>query len=554
MPDRGAPVAASVRDGLGDDIDSQPSRSSVFANWDPFIDPDGGPVTYEWCIGFAPGGQEVLPWTAIGGSTRGSIHDLHLQEGVQVHVSVRGTDLRGHTGEFASSNGVRVGQRSVSPPSDGETHATRTVPAAEEPRADPVVSGSDSAGRTRTISHAGITWTFDRPVTSGQFANGDWWVLGPVALIDIAPRTMPAGARSQHGSMLDPDPRLPRQGYDSAMSGGAANNTYDPGLNVALRVSPATPVQLVAGNSLISTISQAQPGSLPQLETCAILTCVGAVPPADALRPPYCGPDRELRWRTGALDLSRLQRLPPPPDCPDIDWLLEQFERPWLDHFPDWRGRYLHPRRNMPDYGRELADLVGKAALVLQLDIDPARKNLLVIRLVQYGIDCYGIIAGGGRFPPDGGSGSGRKLPALLAGVLLGDAAILGMLREHRFAFGEDAQTFHVTETAPGVWNGGHGGYGAADQGLAEWGNRHADDPSRDDKDWGGDPFRRCCTANAWVGFVLAARMMGLQAEWGHDALFDYMDRYLRVEPEGSWTRSFCPFAERMWDRYRARY
>ena len=115
-----------------------------------------------------------------------------------------------------------------------------------------------------------------------------------------------------HGSMLDPDPRHLRQGYDSAMFGGTALGAYEPELNVALRIGPGTPLQLVPGNSLISTISQQQPGSLPQLDGCAILTCVGAVPPSDAFRPPYCGPDRELRWRAGALELSRLQQLPPP--------------------------------------------------------------------------------------------------------------------------------------------------------------------------------------------------------------------------------------------------
>ena len=31
-------------------------------------------------------------------------------------------------------------------------------------------------------------------------------------------------------------------------------------------------------------------------------------------------------------------------------------------------GRYAHPLENMPDYGREMADQVGIASLILQLD------------------------------------------------------------------------------------------------------------------------------------------------------------------------------------------
>jgi len=49
-------------------------------------------------------------------------------------------------------------------------------------------------------------------------------------------------------------------------------------------------------------------------------------------------------------------------------------------------------------------------------------------------------------------------------------------------------------------------------------------------------------------------RIMGLQQAWGHEALFDYVDRYMQIESKHTWTRSWNPFAERMWDRYRSSY
>ena len=110
------------------------------------------------------------------------------------------------------------------------------------------------------------------------------------------------------------------------------------------------------------------------------------------------------------------------------------------------------------------------------------------------------------------------------------------------------------TDYRQAVKGGGHGGYRAADVGLPEWGNRHGDDARLDDKTWAGDPYRRCCTANSWHGFVLAVRIMGLQQAWGHEALFDYVDRYMQIESKYTWTRSWNPFAERMWDRYRSSY
>ena len=37
-----------------------------------------------------------------------------------------------------------------------------------------------------SVSQFGVTWSFsqDRPV--GQFANGDWWVVGPVTITGAA--------------------------------------------------------------------------------------------------------------------------------------------------------------------------------------------------------------------------------------------------------------------------------------------------------------------------------------------------------------------------------
>src|SRR5512135_1661035 len=41
------------------------------------------------------------------------------------------------------------------------------------------------------ISQYGITWTFEKPVKSGQFITGDWWVIGPVKIIKIDPAPGP---------------------------------------------------------------------------------------------------------------------------------------------------------------------------------------------------------------------------------------------------------------------------------------------------------------------------------------------------------------------------
>ena len=530
-----APSTAQVRDGLGRDMDRQEARTSLFANWDAFVDPEGKPVVYNWSAGTKPGATDVLDWQYVAGARQAAANNLNLPLGVTLHINVRATDLEGQSSAIASSNGIVVGE-----------HVNRPSSIEEVAPAAPIL-----AGHLTDIERHGITWTFDRAARCGRYVNGDWWVLGPVSITSIKPASLQDGARVRHGSMINPSPSELTQGYDSAMFGNGAAGRYAPDKNVALNVSHEKPLLLVPGTSLVSTVSHPIAGQLPQVESCAVLTCIAKQPAANSFRPPYCGTDKLARWSANELDMTQLAQLRAEAGAPPIRDLVQRFERTWLDHLPGYTGRYLHPRQNMPDYGRDLADLVGVGALTLQLDISPVDKKPLLIEMVQLGIDTFGIVKNGGRFLADGGSGSGRKFPLLLAGAVLHDDEMLRLASERKLAFGEDAQTFYVTETN-GEWNRGHGGYGPEDQGLPEWGNRHSDNPSYDRKAWTADPYRRCCTANVWHGYVLAARIMGLRDAWDHPALFDYVDRYMQVETKGNWMRGWNPFCERMWDRYRA--
>jgi len=89
---------------------------------------------------------------------------------------------------------------------------------------------------------------------------------------------------------------------------------------------------------------------------------------------------------------------------------------------------------------------------------------------------------------------------------------------------------------------------------MAEWGNRHVPSPEYDNVAWATDPYRRCCTANAWVGQTLASHVMNLNDFWNHPSYFDYMDRYMATELTGSWTRSWSGWQGEMWDDYRDAY
>jgi hypothetical protein len=76
------------------------------------------------------------------------------------------------------------------------------------------------------------------------------------------------------------------------------------------------------------------------------------------------------------------------------------------------------------------------------------------------------------------------------------------------------------------------------------------------------ESYRVCCNAVAWTGTALAARYMKAIKLWGHDAHFDYVDRWMREddpykEARGTYKRpggegqTFDSFVTAMWKAHR---
>ncbi|HUW19298.1 MAG TPA: LamG-like jellyroll fold domain-containing protein, partial [Sedimentisphaerales bacterium] len=442
--------------------------------------------------------------------------------------------------------------------------------------------GQYAYGATQ-LSQYGITWTFDRDYTVGQFATGDYWVVGPVTIAGINPPSENVGGRIKNGSMLNPDPtRGDDQGYDSDLDGelGSNSNPYIESLNVARKngmpLSPSNTLTVQPGSSIISTISVENPASPnPWIQTAAVLTVLDAPASSGSFRPPYVGTDKTIRFNKSQLNYSLLAKLAPVATTPSSSEFNTWFERPWIDYVGSADGRLQHPRDNMVDngYGRDMATRIGEASLILQLNFTDPQKETLLIGLVQYGIDLYGVVESGATtmWWQDGGHGGGRKWPILFAGLMLDDPNMkaIGSRAYNDPYFGEDHTTFYVEETSPGVYNNGLGGYSAGDVGLAEYGKWHNTiyASSWENKEWDAPGYYRCCChATAFGGIVLSAHIMEGTASaktlWNHKALFDYQDRYMDVEAQlsgdghgvGGWKRQYSRFAEEMWDTYRAGY
>ena len=477
----------------------------------------------------------------------------------------------------------------------------------------PVVEAKERA----ELSHYGITWKFAQPVKSGQFVTGDWWVVGPVTVVSVTPSST-AGPLAGEVTMQDAineackdikgymhfvmtwlpdelrvtgDNRMrngsmvierfgPNQGYDSR------SKTYDPGCSITY------PYKLAPDRTLISTISRAYPigeggchqimwgGEKTQrtlLRTAAVLTCLAADPPADAFRPPYAGTEkpiyraRDLKWDLLLnLKLDNMDgyfQRPWPGGEASWENFEGYFQRPWLGHAMtrDFTQvlDYMQPNENQPGsmsacYGREDTRVVSVASLMLHLDVPRGRKEKLLIGLVQRGIDLSGLFKTAADIPADrcGWIQSGCKWPILFASLML-DRPELRQF-PNPLPFHEDIATYYGTG-----WFGQTALWRIVMHGdLMDSAEEHSPE-QKTNNDTVSEMYRSYgSSGKAWLGTALTVRLMKAVKIWGHDAFFDYCDRWLGDDPrytaargphkQPEWeTRTWDPFVDAMWRAYR---
>jgi len=403
----------------------------------------------------------------------------------------------------------------------------------------------------QSVSQYGITWTFGKPARVGRFINGDWYVVGPVTVTAIGPKPLygeeipeieldhmdlerPVGERVRNGFMLNPPAEM-KVAYDSGV-----RNWFEPSLIQQL------PMAMKPGDSLVSTISMPKGLVLPAqlrnkiergvedgspIRTAAVLTCMGAPQPPDAFRPAFC--DRQHKvYLARNLKRELLPTATATRSTPDIALYARFTQRPWVG--TGFFG-FEEPVENMPQYGLEYGRVAGISALLLCTDLKPELKEPLLVNYVQVGIDLAGMVrAGHPGWTAWGGHGSGRKLPIVFAGLLLGDQRLAHINQSFpAVSFGEDEQTAYGD-----CWTGakvvftGHSGIDAA-TGVARqrdngWGPYEHTRPDT----WGrgqltSESYRRCCTSVGWVAQDLALRLMKAEKVWAHDAFFDYVDRWM---------------------------
>ncbi len=396
-----------------------------------------------------------------------------------------------------------------------------------------------SVADVSSLSQYGITWYFDSTYESGQFVNGDYWVLGPVIIDSVTPSFDGEG----NGSTLDPVPR--KHGYDTR------------GMYYEESERAVFPLTVSGVSSLVSTISQND--TRPMLEVAAVLTILDTVPASDAFRPPYCDGIKPM-YRYSGIMHTLVKSFAAPPDnletrrgtytieqhLPDSRELAAATRKVWLDHHQAYGGRYrqTRPYNNMPTYARESADLYGTAVSLLLTNTNQDYDSLL-IHVLQIGIDYYGVaLQDSCLWQASDGQGSGRKYAIVATGVFFDNDS----MKSIDCCSQEEQQTYYYNDSIlPEVdywgfpkrgvpcWSGPKVLFGNLWYRDGQWCRdyEHVQPENwsviRPGTDLGGcrsENYRRSSSSICYVAQALTMHMMDATQYWD-PAFLDYVDRWM---------------------------
>ena len=495
--------------------------------------------------------------------------------------------------------------------------------AGEGPKSDPVTMTTEAfvepePGETvmsSSVEQYGITWYFDQEYEVGQYANGDWFVVGPVTITNITPESVERVADTSSGTRIvngtDVDPISGVHGYDNYSNGEWGTPG---GFSEERNVAPSftgQPLSITKG-SVVSSISLSDAEATssngrPALRDVAVLTVVSVVPPADSFRPaPYANIDKDMVYNISQLDYSILKSLSPPPNVDTISTCVNLINRLWVDHTNDTNNgsyRFVKATNNGQAYGAAQARENVRVLLRLHLNDTIAEKEPLMIAAVQRGIDTYGAIVGIDKYwGPDGGQSHGNKAFVVLAALALNDAGMKAVADGHGgtgswdedyrtslhwWRWSDDTQLDYVIQEdidrgnnvshkdgcypqeslgAPEWstrmrWN--RYGTGGGHSGMPGWAEPNAtgargEPPCNTWDHWTTNSYR--WSSNARCGIALAMRLTdGAVDVWNYPAYFDYTDRYVNFTaaaegtPPGQWSSyGIRTWCSEMWTLYRS--
>jgi hypothetical protein len=428
---------------------------------------------------------------------------------------------------------------------------------------------------TSSLTQNGITWQFGEEVEYGTFANGDYWVHGPVTIVQTTPevqvevqdlgdqicvggytsRDCTDACEAQYPGTAalcsgggEPESAgtcfciVGRNGWQSNPRAGRVTSAFDSRVGHHAfdhRLIPTVPYVAQPGESLVKGASKEEglQDPRPSLSTASVLTVVAEPPPdggAAVFRPPYVGTDKP-QYRVADLHTELLPSLAPIADTPPWEEVEALVKLVQLEHIAGAPGSIIRPEQHLYYYAPENGGRRAVVALRLMIDEPLESRRMALTYYVQGGIDMVHALKEGQVWGAGGGEYPGMKLIMLFAAVMLDEPDLVSLVSGFE-AYEEESVSYGVDGQA--LW--GHlDGYHPQEEGY--WSDvvnelLPAAEPSRKTLrdpygyiDGGivpGTGYQICCTIQSFKGTSLVMQLMPvLKTPWDLPALHDYADR-----------------------------
>ena len=288
----------------------------------------------------------------------------------------------------------------------------------------------------------------------GEYVSGDedyYWVKvdtgGDVHVTSITPATSGTGGSTRNGSMINPiveGLEANKLGFDGRITDPAHTDSYNKG----------DVFDLQAWDSAIKSVSRSDDwttvrvgtqcddhtptGSYstqgPCIHSYAVLTAVPSVPEnagSTVFRPPFMGAATDYTgsvkpsFSISTIDENLLPNLPRSP-ITRAEADLVSLTAGSVGPVNDWYfGNSLYNQvfsswTQAGAYAQGKGEKINRSAVHLLMDYPIADKRQLLYNVMQWGIDLWSMGHMGGSWFPRGGHGTGRMMPIIFAGTMLG--------------------------------------------------------------------------------------------------------------------------------------
>jgi hypothetical protein len=412
---------------------------------------------------------------------------------------------------------------------------------------------TDCGGTASSVTVDSITWTFQESECVGQFANGEYWVQGPVTITDINPDA----ASGDNGWQVNPpliDDKL-LTGSSCLGADGCGEQSLDSqGDNYYAAEMPALPYTANGGESIVKADSTVPPPAGCPGDTCldvaAVLTVLEDVPTdngATVFRPPYMGTAKPL-YSTDDMD-AQYAGLPELTSTAEIDEDL-----PTLAQAHDAIGRpniSTHVQElsmfqavinvgldgvDSTPYGPQIGNVQVESilrALIVKGGDDEDERRQVMIDAVQRGIDVQGALEMNMNWYAAGAVNHSYMLPAVIAAFMLDNAGMKAAINDDPDAdgpFQEQADIYPGRNGNP-VWGQNRGDETSY---WAELNDAGSNGTMYDPYGYvdGGDlqaeqTYQWCCTTAHLKGNAMIVHLMGMETVWSDDKSLDYVERWV---------------------------